>query len=242
MSDEAALEEIAKKYGLDEISETVKRLNELVSSEDSTLEDIAKVIEQDEELTCRLLAVANPSADFEEDYVATTVEEALMRTGMGCALLLALGDPLIRAVKKTFKTMIDCALVIKRHQAMDAFDDEHFLCTVDFSGRADGFVLLRMTPKSAGLIAKRMLGLDPSELEDDEVLNDILGEIANMVVGNFKSNLCDAGLKCVLKTPVIERTSEFKLKGISGGMKERMGFSSPELDLFVDISVNPWSE
>jgi hypothetical protein len=63
-----------------------------------------------------------------------------------------------------------------------------------------------------------------------------------MITGNFQSNLCDAGLKCVLSTPGIVRASDFKLRVVEGGTAERHGFSGAEFDLFADLSVNPWSE
>ena len=94
----AAAEDIAKRYGLESIPESVKRLGILVSRPEATTEDVAKLISQDKELTARLLRAANPRAESEEDYGCTTVEEALQRTGMGSVLLVAMHDPLLRAV------------------------------------------------------------------------------------------------------------------------------------------------
>jgi hypothetical protein len=62
-----------------------------------------------------------------------------------------------------------------------------------------------------------------------------------MVAGNFKSNLCDAGLNCTLQPPKITVTEDFKLQTVEGGNSERHPFRSPELPLFVDLGVNPWA-
>jgi hypothetical protein len=79
-------------------------------------------------------------------------------------------------------------------------------------------------------------------MADPKIANDVLGEMCNMVVGNFKSNLCDAGLDCKLSSPKISRTKEFKLQCIKGGSSERFAFRAHELELFADLSVNPWGD
>ncbi len=82
--------------------------------------------------------------------------------------------------------------------------------------------------------------MTPEDLADESVSNDVLGELCNMIVGNFKSNLCDAGLECKLSAPKITRTENFKLQVVNGGTSERYGFHSKEIYFFSDLSVNPW--
>ena len=60
--------EVAARYGLEPVPESVIRLTQLVAEQDADLDKIAKVIEQDKALTARLLRAANPRADDEEDY------------------------------------------------------------------------------------------------------------------------------------------------------------------------------
>lgn len=234
-------EDVAKRYGLEAIPESVRRLTQLVTRQDANLDDIAHVIAADRELTARLLASANPRAESEADYTFTTVEEALARSGVGCAMLLAMGEPLSRAVLKTFHTMLGIPLQSRRISAMEAFTSMHVLGEVSFSGRATGMVHLRLPSATARLAAERFLGMAPGELTDDSGVDDAIGELANIVVGNFKSNLCDAGLECKLSPPKISRTTEFKLN-TAGGLAERLGFRAKDMDLFVDIRVNPWDD
>jgi hypothetical protein len=51
----APTEEIAKRYGLESIPESVKRLGALVNSQNVSTEQAAKVIAQDKALVARLL-------------------------------------------------------------------------------------------------------------------------------------------------------------------------------------------
>lgn len=241
MSTPNTAEDIAKQFGLESIPESVKRLNQLLSKRDASTEDFAKLVNQDKDLAARVLRAANPRAESEMDYVTTTVEEALQRTGMSCALLLAMSDPLIRAVFKTFKTMLQIDLKSVLPNAIDPFREEHVLGEVSFAGKATGLVHLRLPNTFIPVLGERLLGLSAADVEDPATANDVIGELCNMIVGNFKSNLCDAGLTCKLSPPSISRTEEFKLRIIGGGTSQRYAFRAKELDLFADLSVNPWT-
>ena len=72
--------------------------------------------------------------------------------------------------------------------------------------------------------------------------NDVIGELCNMTVGNFKSNLCAAGLTCKLSPPKIIHTEDFQLNIVEGGTSQRYGFHSKETRLYADLSENPFSE
>jgi chemotaxis protein CheX len=239
MNENATAEQIASTIGLQAIPENVRRLTDLVSRQDAPMQDITKLICQDKELTGRLLRAANPRASSEDEYVVTSVDAALMRAGVGCALLLAMSDPLIRAVKRTFETMIGADLKDVAAGILVPLEKEHVIGEVAFEGKATGCVNLRLSPTSAGAVAATVLGF---ETEDPADVNDVIGELSNMVVGNFKSNLCDAGLSCKLNPPKIGRTNEFKLRASGGGLAERTGFRAPDIEIFVDILVNPWND
>ena len=235
-------EAIAKRYGLEAVPESVRRLGQMVSRPDATTEEIARLIGQDKDFTARLLRAANPRATDPEDYTTTTVEDALQRTGMGMALLLAMHDPLLRAVTKTFHTMAGLDLQAVAVPVVPG--GERVVCEIAFAGKATGSAALSLTRPNAFQIASQMLGTPPDELgdESESVIDDVIGELGNMVVGNFKSNLCDAGLDCKLAPPVIKRTSNHKTLATPGGLSERIGFNAPNFELMADLNVNPWDD
>ncbi|MFO1511420.1 MAG: chemotaxis protein CheX [Verrucomicrobiota bacterium] len=235
-------EEVAKRFGIESVPESVQRLNQLIAKRDADVEDFAKLINQDKDLAARLLRAANPRAETEADYVATTVEEALQRTGMSSALLLAMSDPLLRAVAKTFHTMLSIELKPVAPNALNPLAGEHVLGEVSFAGKATGLVHLRLPKSAIALLGEKLLGLSPADVADPVVANDVIGELCNMIVGNFKSNLCDAGLNCKLNPPRIATSSEFKLRVVEGGTHNATASRAHSLDFFADLSVNPWSE
>lgn len=242
MPDDLNYDELADKYGLDPVPASVLRLTHLVARQDADLDQIAKVITQDQSLTQRLLRAANPRALSDDDYAISTVEDALMRTGVGCVLLLAMGTPLTMALVKTFHTMLGLKLESVHPKAVNRFPGTHLLGTIGFSGKAEGRVFLRLSQEGARRVAAGVVGLKPEELNDVSEINDAVGELLNIITGNFKSHLCDAGLDCRLHTPTVARTDSFDVPTVAGGGLERMAFRAPQIVLFVDVSVNPWNE
>jgi chemotaxis protein CheX len=242
MNESARYTEIAARYGLEPVPDSVIRLTQLVAQQNAELDQVARVIEQDKALTARLLRAANPRDDDEADYGITTVDDALMRNGIGCVLLLAMGTPLTHALAKTFQTMLGSKLEILNPRTAKSLAGEHVLGTIDFSGKATGHVNLRLGPDGARTFAAGILGLTPEEMNDASEINDVIGELLNIIAGNLKSNLCDAGLNCTLSPPRVKRTSEFKTQSAPGAGVERMAFSVSNVPLFVDITVNPWND
>ena len=236
-----AAEALANQFGLDAIPDSVKRLTQLLSKSDATsTAAFAALVSQDAQLTARLLRAANPRAESEEDYGVTTVEDALQRTGMSSVLLLAMSDPLCRAVLKTFRTMLQIELQPVLPQTLDLLTVVHVVGEVSFTGKAQGRVHLHLQNGFIPLLGERWLGLTPVDMADPATAADVVGELCNMIVGNFKSNLCDAGLSCKLDPPRIHSTAEFKLLVVEGGTAQRYGFRAPEVGFFADLSVNPY--
>jgi chemotaxis protein CheX len=231
---------VARQFGLEAVPLTIRMLGELVSRPDATTDDLAKVLAKDANLTARLLRAANPRATDEEDYTVTSVDAALMRMGMGCALLLVMGDALTRAMVKTAQTMLNVPLKTLPPSTPLSFDGEHVMAEVGFQGKATGLVLLRLPIPAAPMIAEKVLGLPPQSLTNAAEIDDVICELANIVGGNFKSNLCDAKLECKLKPPRIRRTDDFQLTSSGPGQTERLRFRGPDFDLIVDLIVNPW--
>ena len=242
MQQSADYRELARHYGLAPVPDSVLRLTQLVARQDSDLEEITQLIDQEPALRKRLLQLANPGAKSEAEYELDTVERAIFQRGIGCALLLAMGTPLAFALAKTFQTMLALKLETLTPQQLKPLDPPCFLGTIAFGGKAAGTVCLRMGASSATLIAAKILGMEPKDLKDLTAISDAVGELLNIITGNFKSNLCDAGLNCRLQPPKVWHTSEAYTPAVPGVGLECLGFRVGQIVLLVDVSVNPWNE
>ena len=240
MNDGADYKELSKRYGFAPKLESASRMTQLVARQDADLDEIAKVISKDPALSARLLRVANPDAENEAEYGIENVEEALMRNGIGCVLVLAMSTPLAQALMKTFQTMLSLDLqpVDPRHSR--SLEGEHTLATITFSGRIVGQVYLRMSHEAAARIAASIIGVPPEELKDANEIRDVVGEVLNIMTGNFKSNLCDAGLDCKISPPTVRATTDFSMPVPRGGSIEHMDFKVGNIQIFVAVVANPW--
>lgn len=232
--------ELVSRYGIEPTPESVRRLTQLLAQQDSDLDEIARLIDRDPTLRQRLLRAANSGA-AETGNIVETVEEALMRNGIGCALLMAMGAPLSLALAKTFRTMLSLKLESIDLRKAPPLESKYLLATIRFMGKAVGRVSLRMNIGAGAAIAGTLLGVQSTEVTPG-LVNDTVGELVNIITGNFKSNLSDAGLNCRLEPPLVTRTDETFRTSVPGGGLERMAFKAGDLIVFVDVAVNPWND
>jgi CheY-specific phosphatase CheX len=99
-----------------------------------------------------------------------------------------------------------------------------------------------MSSTSAKAIAASILGLQPGELTDNDEIRDAAGELLNIMTGNFKSNLCDAGLDCKLQPPKVGMTEDHSTPIESGSGLERLAFRADAIQIFVEVTANPWND
>ena len=88
---------------------------------------------------------------------------------MSCVLLLAMADPVIYAVRKTFSTIFTIQLKSLRVNSMILFEGEHVLGAVAFFGKAIGVVHLRL------------LCLEAGRYWEPEEVDDVIGNFGNVV-------------------------------------------------------------
>ena len=78
-----------------------------------------------------------------------------------------------------------------------------FTSSVGFKGDANVTVCFYTPEHSAALLASKFLDMPESEL-DGAMIQDVLGEFANMAVGAVKSRFSDSGVSCVMTIPTVK--------------------------------------
>ena len=130
------------------------------------------------------------------------------------------------AVENVFATMLSIEL-----EPLDSPIDpseqggERVVGSIGFGGRATGIVYLYLSETFARSITSTMLGLPEEEVGGAEI-NDVIGELCNMIGGSLKSNLCDQGLSCQLSLPSVLRGKEFQIEtpGLKSDCSVEAGF------------------
>jgi chemotaxis protein CheX len=96
-------------------------------------------------------------------------------------------NPFIDAVRRLFKTMMDLPLSIGQPGLNREAKPQHDVCgIIDVTGEVNGRVVVSMPETVAAQLASALLG-DPIQELDEDVM-DAVGEIANMIAGNAKTD------------------------------------------------------
>jgi chemotaxis protein CheX len=108
---------------------------------------------------------------------------------------------------------------------------------VAFAGEhINGAVYLHLTLPFAGSIAAVMIGVQPPRLNDVE-MNDVVGEVTNMLTGGLKSWLCDSGAECAVSIPAIIRGSAFTIEPTPGVDRQWLVFDCNHQRIVVEIHI-----
>ena len=129
---------------------------------------------------------------------------------------------LAQIVEYVFRTMV-CLEVSESNQPWLPSQDR-LTATIHLTGDWPGVLALECDRKQASVFAARFLSMNPPETVDD-VVRDVLGELANMIGGNLKCVLA-GGLK--LSMPSVVDGADHRVRVCRAGIRERLVFQSPE--------------
>lgn len=116
------------------------------------------------------------------------------------------------AVQEVFEIMLGCKL---DHVPGDQPLKAHFTAMVGLAGQLCGVLTLRCSAKSAALMTSKMLGIDAQET--DEQVFDAIGEVSNMVAGNFKNKLTGLADSCMLSVPTVVTGEDYCMHSLADG-------------------------
>ena len=154
------------------------------------------------------------------------------------SLMIANIEGLINAaVAEVFGTMVNVEMREMPAGASGLNGEPQIASAVGFTGQAAGVVYLYTTTRFAGRITRGLLGLNETEVPTEEMVNDAMGEIANMVVGYFKSRLTESNLSCVMTIPSIVRGSQFGIEAVSETEVKQLKFCHEDDVLLVEVLI-----
>jgi chemotaxis protein CheX len=111
-----------------------------------------------------------------------------------------------------------------------------FTALVGLAGSLCGVLSIRCNSQAARIMASKMLGMPPEEVDNDSW--DALGEIANMIAGNFKGKLSGVGNHCMLSVPTIITGSDYETRSLRGGNMIEVIFDFDKKPLWVTLELH----
>lgn len=107
---------------------------------------------------------------------------------------------------------------------------------VGLAGSLCGLLTLRCSRKCAGLMATKMLGADATVAQTQ--MEDAIGEVCNVVTGNFKSKVSGPGDGCRLSIPTVITGSNYRLYALAGIYTLQINFLFHENPLVITLKLN----
>jgi chemotaxis protein CheX len=114
------------------------------------------------------------------------------------------------AAREVFELMLSCHLT---EPSIAEETDLDVTAMVGLAGRLSGVLSLRCEGRAAALMTSKMLGMELHKVGPE--MPDALGEIANMVAGNFKNKIVGLAEGCMLSPPTVITGSDYNLQSMS---------------------------
>lgn len=149
-----------------------------------------------------------------------------------------LGQFMSRHVVDVFSTMLALDAVLSEKDTELPHFQERVSGSVGFAGEnITGAIYVHFSEPLARRATAAMLGLAPEELSGEAEVNDVIGEVANMLTGGLKSWLCDAGAACAMSTPAIIRGTSFAIEAAPDVERECLVFDCSGEQVAIEIHV-----
>jgi len=137
------------------------------------------------------------------------------------------------SVREVFRIMLGSELDAVQEEA----EPQPWECSamVGLAGQVCGVLSVRCTMTSASLMASRMLGIDPADV--GEQVWDAIGEISNMIAGNFKNKITGLGDGCMLSVPTVITGANFSMHSLADAppLETRLAFSGQAISVTLEI-------
>ncbi len=142
--------------------------------------------------------------------------------------------PLLQlAAQEVFNLMLNCGVQPSTAEVDDQGLDNTAM--VGLAGKLCGMLTIRCRTKSAAVMASKMLGVTPESA--GHAIWDALGEISNMVAGNFKNKISGMADGCMLSVPTVITGADYNLHplAVSSAIRTILIFEGEPIVLSLEI-------
>lgn len=143
------------------------------------------------------------------------------------------------AASAVFTTMLSYTVEFEPANAEHLAGGEHVAGTVGLTGAFNGMIYLYASAEFARKITCSMLGMTDSEIESNEMVNDVIGELTNMVAGHVKTRLDNGGSRCIMTIPTVVRGRDFRVAPVGGAVRKTVYFRCNGGRVLVEALLKP---
>jgi chemotaxis protein CheX len=136
------------------------------------------------------------------------------------------------ATREVFELMLGCHLTVPTTAEEPT---PEVTAMVGLAGQLCGVLSVCCDGKAAALMTSKMLGVELDKVGAE--VSDALGEVCNMVAGNFKNKIVGLAEGCLLSPPAVVTGSDYSLHSLaeSPGLEIRLLFERMPLVISLQI-------
>jgi chemotaxis protein CheX len=137
------------------------------------------------------------------------------------------------ALQEVFEIMLGCRL--EPAAGSEQRTGGEITAMVGLAGSACGVLTVCCSARAAAAVATHMLGAETVRSEDH--VWDALGELCNMIAGNFKSKLSGVDGTCMLSVPTVITGGEYSFHALAdgGSLETTMLFEGMPIIVRLDL-------
>jgi len=148
-------------------------------------------------------------------------------------IIQSTGDTVI----ELFDVMLDMDIEMSDSEGPKDLKMEKTMGEISFAGEVTGSLQFMVSTEFARLMTSAILGMEPGEIEDEEEVKDVIGEVTNITAGNLKAAFNDSGLGCKISPPHITTGTDFTIETAHMDRTERYAFKLRRHEIFVEVCV-----
>ena len=138
------------------------------------------------------------------------------------------------AAREVFERMLGSHLVA--NPELSVGEESDVTSMVGLAGQVCGVMTVRCPTQAAVLMASKMLGVEAAHAGTE--MWDAVGEVCNMIAGNFKNKIVGMGDGCMLSVPTVITGVDYSLHPLTDSRKTEVFFVFEGFPLVVSLEVH----
>jgi chemotaxis protein CheX len=137
------------------------------------------------------------------------------------------------ATREVFELMLGCQLAI--NSTAEAPTPE-VTAMVGLAGMLCGVLSVSCDNKAAALMTSKMLGVELDKVGAE--VSDALGEVCNMVAGNFKNKIAGLAENCLLSPPTVITGSDYNLHSLAESPGLEISLLFERMPMVISLQIH----
>jgi chemotaxis protein CheX len=137
------------------------------------------------------------------------------------------------AAREVFELMLSSQLAVSPEPSTEILG---VTSMVGLAGVLSGLISVRCQEKAAAVMASKMLGMDVDQVGTE--VSDALGEVCNMVAGNFKNKISGLGDGCMLSPPSVITGGDYTVHSQPETPTLQISFFMESMPVVISLHVH----